>query len=411
MPVHRPTLTVADACSAISEAGFGDRPPGVGLELEWFVTSGGGAVTDPDVIRNAIEAYGPLPGRSRITFEPGGQLEISAPPSLSGPDAVDLAARDVVEVTARLAEVGLRCVALGLAADTSRARVLDDPRYRAMEQYFGERGSAGATMMCATASMQVNVGFSDDPDVQWELAHNLAPILGAIFAHSPLIAGRPSGWQSARLAVWAALDPARTRAVASGADARDDWVRYALDAPLMFMRDEHSCTVPAAAITLRDWLERGHAGRAATLDDVTYHLTTLFPPIRPRGWLELRVLDALPHPWWQVAAAVTITALTDPEVGSRLEPIVRGCRELGLTAAWWGVHDPALGATACRVIDTIVTALEANGYRSELIATAEQFAERYTRRGRSLADDRLDDYARSGALAPEPEPLLASTRR
>lgn len=411
MPTHRPTVTIADACSVISEAGFGDRPPGVGLELEWFVTRDGAPVTDPHVIRDAIEAHGPLPGLSRITFEPGGQLEISAPPSPNGPDAIDLAARDVMEVTARLAEAEMRCVALGLDATTSRSRVLDDPRYQAMEQYFVARGSAGATMMCATASMQVNVGFSDEPHIQWELAHDLAPILGAIFAHSPLVAGRPSGWQSARLAVWAALDPPRTRAVAHGADARNDWVRYALDAPLMFIRDGHSCTVPASAITMRDWLERGHPAGAATVDDITYHLTTLFPPVRPRGWLELRVLDALPHPWWQVAAAITITALTNPEVGSRLEPIVRGCRELGLTAAWWGVHDPALGATACRVLDTILAALGSNGYRSELVATAETFADRYTRRGRSLADDRLDEFAHSGALAPEPEPVLASTHR
>ena len=411
MPAARPTLTITDACSVISEAGFGVRPPGIGLELEWFVTSDGVPVTEPAVIQAAIDTGGALPGESRITFEPGGQLEISAPPSTCGPSALDLAERDASEVIARLANAGMRCVAVGLDAGAPRGRVIHEPRYRAMEQYFATRGSAGAVMMCATASMQINVGFREDVDAQWELAHDLAPVLGAIFAHSPLVSGRPSGWQSTRLAVWAALDPARTRPVAQKADARNDWTRYALDAPVMLIRDTHECVVPNRALTLREWVDRGHPVGAPTVDDVGYHLTTLFPPIRPRGWLELRVLDALPHPWWKVAAAITITALTNPSVGSELEPIVNGCRELGLTAAWWGVHDPALGATACRVIDAILPALEPAGYPPDLVAAARDFAARYTHRGRSLADDRLDAFAASGALAPGPEPLPAASCR
>ena len=411
MPSARPTLTIADACSVISEAGFGVRPPGIGLELEWFVTRDGMPVTDPGHVRAAIEAGGPLPGASRITFEPGGQLEISAPPSTGGPGALECAERDAGAVMGRLADAGMRCVAVGLDAGEPRSRVVHEPRYPAMEEYFDSRGSAGAVMMCATASMQINIGFGDDIDAQWELAHDLAPILAAVFAHSPLVAGRPSGWQSARLAIWAALDPARTRPVAAKADARNDWTRYALDAPVMLIRDEHRCVVPDAALTLRGWIDDGHPEGHPTVDDVRYHLTTLFPPIRPRGWLELRMLDALPHPWWQVGAAITITALTDPVLGAQLEPIVRGCRELGLTAAWWGVHDPALGATACQVLDATLAALESAGYDDALVATAHDFARRYTHRGRSLADDRLDEFVASGALAPDPEPLPASSRR
>ena len=97
MPAARPTLTITDACSVISEAGFGIRPPGIGLELEWFVTTEGIPVTEPAVIHAAIDTGGPLPGKSRITFEPGGQLEISAPPSTCGPSALELAERDASE--------------------------------------------------------------------------------------------------------------------------------------------------------------------------------------------------------------------------------------------------------------------------------------------------------------------------
>ncbi len=411
MPSARPPVTIAEACSVIGEAGFGPQPSRVGLELEWFVTRDGVRVDDPDLVHRVLTADGPLPGASRITFEPGGQLEISAPPSTDGPSAVVLAARDAAEVMGRLAAAGLRCVATGLDAGAPRRRVIQEPRYRAMERYFANQGCAGASMMCSTASMQVNVAFGEDIDAQWALAHDLVPLLGAIFAHSPMVAGRPSGWQSTRLAIWAALDPARTRAVATTVDARSDWTRYALEAPVMLIRTGDDCVVPTGSLTLRDWIDHHHPAGAPTAEDVSYHLTTLFPPVRPRGWLELRMLDALPHPWWQVAAAITVTALSNPALGAALGPVVRGSASLGLTAAWWGVHDPALGATASRLMEAVLPELAPAGYDPDLVATAYDFAHRYPFRGRSLADDRLDAFARTGALAPEPEPIPTSTSR
>ena len=107
MPASSPTLTIADAATVIREAGFGVRPPGIGLELEWFVTRDGVAVTDVRTIRSAVETNGPLPHGSRVTFEPGGQIEISAPPSADGPSAIRGAERDAREVMVRLADAGM----------------------------------------------------------------------------------------------------------------------------------------------------------------------------------------------------------------------------------------------------------------------------------------------------------------
>ncbi len=414
MPSPRPTLTIAAASAVIREAGFGVRPPGMGLELEWFVTRDGVAVTDIPTIHAAVTTGGPLPHGSRITFEPGGQIEISAPPSPDAASAIRGAERDAREVTVRLADAGMAAVAIGLDAGAPRPRVVDEPRYRARDVDFSRDGSAGAQMMRATASIQINLGFAPDPvaaAAQWELAHDLAPILGAVFAHSPLFDARPSGWQSTRLAVWLALDPARTGPVAAHGNASDDWTQYALDAPVMLLHTGDDCLVPDPAMTMRHWIEAGHHAGHPTVDDVAYHLTTLFPPIRPRGWLELRMLDALPDPWWQVAAAMSITALTDPALVAELTPIVRGCRDLRLTAAWWGVHDPALGATACRVVDAILPALDDHGHEPSVVADAHEFARRYVRRGRSLADDRLAAWRGSGAVAPAAEPVPAAGRR
>ncbi|MGZ6887046.1 MAG: glutamate-cysteine ligase family protein [Acidimicrobiia bacterium] len=412
MPTPPPQLTIEAACAVIGEAGFGAQPFGVGLELEWFVVDESGApCTDTAAMRRAIEADGRLPRGSRVTFEPGGQIEISTPPETEGPAALEAADADALAARTRLAAHGWSCVAVGLDATGSRPRVLDEPRYRAMAEYFEGDGCAGATMMRNTASLQVNVGYTDDLDAQWDYAHDLAPVLAAAFANSPFIDGRPSGWQSTRLATWAALDPARTRPVANGRPgARNAWLQYALDAPVMLVHDGDDCTVPQPSMTLREWIETGNPAGGPTPDDVAYHLTTLFPPIRPRGWLELRMLDALPEPWWSVAAAVTMTALTDPDTRAFLTPVLDGARDRWLDAAWKGVHDAAIADLARAVFAATNPALMRAGFGPDLVERVEGFRACYLDRDRSPADDLLDGWSATGSVAPAPEPLPAPTR-
>jgi glutamate--cysteine ligase len=411
MPSTRARLSIADACAVIGEAGFGTAPPGFGLELEWFVVDAGGRrVAEPERIRAALDADGPLPYRSRITFEPGGQLELSSVAAPSAPAALEHAETDALAARTRLAAAGLAVVATGVDPRGPGERVVDEPRYRAMDGYFEARGCAGASMMRGTASMQVNVGYADDVDAQWEYVHDLAPVLAAMFANSPLVHGRPSGWQSTRLATWAALDPPRTRPVASEPGARNAWIHYALDAPVMLIRSGGDCIVPEPGLTLRAWVEDGHPLGHPLADDIAYHLTTLFPPIRPRGWLELRALDALPHPWWQVAAGVASVAIADGSVRSRLAPVVAGSRERWLDAAWLGVHHLAIGARARAVMAAVVPALAGAGFEPGLITRAEEFATDYVERGRSLADDALDAWHADGTVLPPIEPVPAPSR-
>ena len=117
MSRSRARLTIADACAVIGEAGFGAQPPGIGLELEWFVVDATGRpVTEIARIRAALDAGGALPRGSRVTFEPGAQLEVSTLPCPSGPAALDAAATDAAAVRSRLAAIDLACVAVGLDA-------------------------------------------------------------------------------------------------------------------------------------------------------------------------------------------------------------------------------------------------------------------------------------------------------
>ncbi len=405
MPTPRPSLTLTDAAGLIAEAGFGGRPSRVGLELEWFVTRDGRRTDSTVVVDRSIRKPGPLPCESGITFEPGGQLEISTRPARDGASAVQDAAHDAAAAATRVAADGFDLTAIGLDATGPAPRILDAPRYAAMEQYFADRGHRGTTMMCGTASMQVNVGWADDRDEQWRAAHDLAPVLGAMFAHSPLYDRRPSGWQSSRLAVWGALDPPRTAAVAATPSPCEAWVRYAMEAPVMAVPAESVWHVPTPTTTLRDWITDGHRHGYPTPDDVQVHLTTLFPPIRPRGWLELRILDALPEPWWRVAAAISVVALTDDNLRRRLADVVRPVRGRWLDAAWHGVHDPGIGQAAATLIDLALPVVADSGYDADTVLAAHEFADRYTSRGRSPADDRLDDWARSGSLHPMPEPV------
>ena len=246
-----------------------------------------------------------------------------------------------------------------------------------MEAYFdgddnggGGGRSAGRSMMRDTASLQVNVDAGDDR--RWRLAHALGPVLAAAFANSPVAGGRRNGWRSNRQRIW--LDIDRTRAAPIGGIGPGAWVGYALAARVMFVRSDPSTYLPVhGAMTLADWVQHGHPLGYPTEDDVRYHLTTLFPPVRPKGWLELRFLDALPAPWWRVAAIATCTLLDDPAAADVAERACVGTAHLWEEAARDGVSHPVLGAAADACLSVVPEAAE--------------FHERFTARRRCPADE------------------------
>ena len=254
-------------------------------------------------------------------MEPGGQLELSSAPAVTLGELVEVTGRDLAALRDAAAAAGLELCGYGLDPLRPPRRVLDLPRYAAMEKFFDRDGPWGRQMMCGTASVQVCLDAGDDGTGEsgyrsrWRLLHAIGPVLVAAFANSPLRDGRPTGWRSARQQVWANMDPGRTRAPAADGDPRDAWAAYALDAELMCVREPDSAdwTAPPG-LTFRDWVRDGGSGtlRAPTPEDLDYHLSTLFPPVRPRGHMELRMIDAQPGDGWIVPAAVA-TALAGDE--------------------------------------------------------------------------------------------------
>jgi glutamate--cysteine ligase len=280
-----------------------------------------------------------------------------------------------------------------------------------MEAYFDVEGFAGRTMMCSTAAVQVNVetGSAADVAARWHLAHAVGPVLVAMFAHSPVPGGGGCGPRSARQQVWSVMDPSRTAPVygpvlgdggaAPAGSPVEDWLRYALAARVMMIRATPERFVPvdgplgSQVLTFAAWMQQGHELGWPTIDDFEYHLTTLFPPVRPKGWLELRMLDALPDPWWRVAAAVTIALLEDADAGAAaLEAVCAPPQGTGVADHWrsaarHGLADPALRAAAQLVYPAALDGLGRLAVDRATVSAAEDFHERFVARGLCPADD------------------------
>jgi glutamate--cysteine ligase len=407
-PIPRTTLAdphtaLEEAVERVSRAALHSGPVGrVGLELE-------GQLVDLSVpgrrvgwprIRRLVDGLGRLPGGSRVTLEPGGQVELSGPPTPGVAAAVASLRTDRVVLATALAEEGLALAMLGADPVRRPCRINPAPRYVAMAEHFAAAGcaDAGLAMMTTTASLQVNLDAG--PAAGWRdrvaLAHQLGPVLVAVSACSPLLAGRSTGWRSSRQRIWGDLDQARCGPLLGRGDPAGDWAAYALSAPVMLVRDPAGAAQPVRGrIAFADWVtgEVELGGRRPTTDDLDYHLTTLFPPVRPRGWLEIRYVDATPEPWWPALAAVTATLLDVPVAADRAAAASAPVAGAWDRAARLGLADPDLrrAAVACLVaaLDAVPAAL-----RPEVSALAE-----LADRGRSPGDDLLAAAGSGGPAA------------
>jgi glutamate--cysteine ligase len=425
-------FTEADAEAQVHGICFKTGPPEqVGVELEWLVRdrrdpalpvqaeqvaatlAGFGAAGDEGYMGQAPQPVPyKFPSGASLTLEPGGQLELSSAPAGTLSELHEVTGRDLAALRDAAAAAGLELCGYGLDPLRPPRRLLDLPRYAAMEEFFDREGPWGRQMMCGTASVQVCLDAGDDSAgpsgyrSRWRLLHAIGPVLVAAFANSPLRDGQPTGWRSARQQVWANMDPGRTRAPwapadpAADGDPRDAWTAYALDAELMCVREPGSqdWTAPAG-VTFRDWLRDGGSGplRAPTAEDLDYHLSTLFPPVRPRGHMELRMIDAQPGDGWIVPAAV-VTALADDDRAAdaalaAAEPVWEGspdAHDPWLRAARHGPADPLIGQAAQRCFEAAGSALARLSAPAAVRRAVTDFTERYVLKDRCPADDQLD---------------------
>jgi glutamate--cysteine ligase len=387
---------IADSCLA-------DGPLGsVGLEMEGHCHDPADPYRRPSwaEISDVLELLPALPGHSAVTVEPGGAVELSGPPADGVMPAIDAMNRDQAVLRSAFADAGLGLVFLGADPLRPPKRINPGGRYRAMEQFFAasESGDAGAAMMTSTASIQVNLDAG--PQEGWaariRLAHALGPTMIAIAANSPMLGGEFTGWVSTRQRVWGQMDSARCGPIlgVSGDDPGTDWARYALKAPVMLVRNPEAVAV-THWVPFADWVDgRVLLGdRRPTIADLEYHLTTLFPPVRPRQWLEIRYLDSVPDAFWPAVLFTLVTLLDDPAAADIAAEAVEPVATAWDTAAQAGLRDRRLYEAANRCV-----AAAAERAPMELTDTMQRLI-RCVEQGRCPGDDFSDQVIEHGIAA------------
>ncbi|EXG80123.1 ergothioneine biosynthesis glutamate--cysteine ligase EgtA [Cryptosporangium arvum] len=422
-PLDEPIRTRADAEAFIAKICFKIGPPRLaGIELERLVHDANDptAILPVERLASALGSWSPpvlttptadptalgrpLPAGSTVTVEPGGQVELSTQAWGTFADCLSAAGTDADALRGALARYGLAVGHSGIDAHRPATRIVQKARYAAMERYFDRGGAAGRLMMGSTASVQLSVdaGTEDGEHAmvdRWRLLHAVGPTLVALFANSPLYAGAPTGWHSTRQRVWITLDPGRTTAVNAAADPRAAYASAALDAGLLCLPNHTDRWDAPPGVTFADWLD-GALDRPATYADLEYHLSTLFPPVRAKGFLEVRYLDAQAGDDWRVPPAVLWTLLSSARVRDAALAAVERTGEPTWPGAWAraardGLTDPNLARAASDLMTLALENAEPAGVPSAGVRTMLRFAERRTFRGRTPADDQLDDFAHS----------------
>ncbi len=306
----------------------GEKPPDrfrVGTEHEKFafITDGNAPVPyeGPCSIRALLEGMqlllgwepimeGPniiglydVTGGGAITLEPGGQFELSGAP-------VATVHRTCSELMAHLAQVrevaaplGIGFLGLGMTPSWKRSDVPMMPkgRYRIMTDYMPKVGRLGLDMMYRTCTVQANLDFSSEADMVKKLRVSLAlqPVATALFANSPFTEGKPNGFLSYRSEIWRDTDGDRSGMLPWAFEpgmGYERWTEYALDVPMYFVKRGHRY-IDVAGRSFRDFMAgklEEVPGERATVADWANHLSTIFPEVRLKRYLEMRGADAVP---------------------------------------------------------------------------------------------------------------------
>ncbi len=256
-----------------------------------------------------------------ISLEPGGQLELSGSPLATLHETDEELRHHLTEVTEVGGELGIGFLGIGFSPKWTLAEtpVMPKARYGIMQRYMPTRGRLGLDMMFRTATVQVNLDFADEADMVAKMRVGLAlqPIATALFANSPFTDGRPNGFQSYRAEVWRDTDPDRTGNLPFAFEPGmgfERYVDYALDVPMYFVYRKGRY-IDAAGASFRDFLagRLGELpGERPTFDDWADHLTTLFPDVRLKRFLEMRGADAGPFAELMALPAFWVGLFYDP---------------------------------------------------------------------------------------------------
>jgi glutamate--cysteine ligase len=259
-------------------------------------------------------------GGGAISLEPGGQFELSGAPlaTIHETDAeLDAHLKDIKIVAARCG-IGFLTLGMNPMHRLVEIPVMPKQRYAIMAKYMPKVGSRGLDMMFRTATVQANLDFSSEADMVRKLRASLAlqPVATALFANSPFTDGKLNGFLSARSEIWRHTDAARTGMLPFAFEAGmgfERYVDYALDVPMYFLKRGETY-IDVAGASFRDLLDgrfKAAPGETATFADWANHLSTIFPEVRLKRYLEMRGADAGPRPMLTALPALFAGLLYD----------------------------------------------------------------------------------------------------
>ena len=348
-----------------------------------------------------------------VTLEPGGQLELSGALLDNVHETCDEVYTHLKQVKTIAEPLGIAFLGMGFQPKWERkdTQWMPKGRYRIMREYMEKRGNLGLDMMSRTCTVQVNLDFSSEADMvkKFQVSLALQPIATALFANSPFVDGKPCGFVSYRSHVWEDTDPDRTGMlpfVFESSMGFERYVDYMLDVPMYFVY-RNGRYIDASGQSFRDFLAGklpALPGEKPIMKDWEDHLTTAFPEVRLKRYMEMRGADG--GPWRKLCALPAFWAglLYDGPVLDAAWDLVRDwsieerlqlrvdAPKLGLKAS---VHGRTLQSIALEVLDMSSKGLTA---RNRLSSSGENetgfletlFANTYA--GLTPADKKLELY-------------------
>ncbi len=271
---------------------------------------------------------------SAVSLEPGGQVELSAPPVH---DVFEIQAQirkfleELKQASSGFSEIAWLAVGIHPFSSLDEISWVPKKRYDLMREYLGTHGSLSHHMMKRTATNQVNVDYTSEEDAMCMLrtALGITSIVTALFANSGFSEGRPNGYKTYRAEIWRYTDPLRTGLISQFTRPGRrflDYLNYVLDIPLIFIVRSGKWTA-LKDCTFRKFLKEGYSGAKATLGDFELHLSTLFPEVRLKQYMEVRGVDCQSPDLIPAVAAFWKGILYDVETRAKAWALVEDATE------------------------------------------------------------------------------------
>ena len=289
-------------------------------------------------------------GGCTISLEPGGQVEFSTPP-VSGLDQMAREVRRHRDELRAVVDPGrVIWVAAGVTPFARFEGIPLGPRRRhaVMAEYLPSRSPTARAMMTATASTQAAFDYADEADAvrKFTVALKLGPLFNALLGNSRIVRGESSGWASYRGRIWQGMDPDRSGSLGHLLQRGlgfESYTDYLLDVPMLFHFRDGDYR-PAGGMTFRDYLSDGIDGDGPTRPEWELHLTTVFPEVRLKNFLEIRGADATPPALALGVPAFWKGLLYDPATLAQAEAIAQTIPPKDLPALSEGVNRHGLNA-------------------------------------------------------------------